>query len=289
MDDVTPLRQAADAIAAGGNYLFAPAAVYRLRPGNDEGTPLPLDEPHADNPATGAYVDYYLAKAARTPVVIAFANADGNVLRRASSADKPTTIDPDRITVVPSWISPVPLPSATTGAHRFVWDFATADGTGPLAPPGVYTVTLTVDGKTFSRSERILRDPRIAASDADLRAQYDFARSIESLRRQVGIARARAANVAPGRLSPDQRRTLRLDIVGAAPVDNPDDSMGAYSHDFTSFLYLQGALAYLESAVESGDAAPTPDMRGAYRKLETIYRTTLTRLSALETAPASAP
>ncbi|HEU5478335.1 MAG TPA: hypothetical protein VFU90_00815, partial [Candidatus Tumulicola sp.] len=60
--------------------------------------------------------------------------------------------------------------------------------------------------------------------------------------------------------------------------ENPDDSVGAYSHDFTSFLFLENALDYLESAVESGDAAPTPDMRAAYAKLEAIYRKTLARL-----------
>ena len=47
MDDIEPLRQAGEAAAGGTTYLFAPAAAYRLRPGNQEGTPLPLDEPQA--------------------------------------------------------------------------------------------------------------------------------------------------------------------------------------------------------------------------------------------------
>ncbi len=40
------------------------ATAYRVRPGNQEGTPLPLDEPQVDNPPDGLYIDYYLARRA---------------------------------------------------------------------------------------------------------------------------------------------------------------------------------------------------------------------------------
>ncbi|HKU81750.1 MAG TPA: hypothetical protein VJP76_06225, partial [Candidatus Tumulicola sp.] len=71
-------------------------------------------------------------------------------------------------------------------------------------------------------------------------------------------------------------------VAGEEPLDNPDDSEGAYSHDFTSFLFLENALDTLAGAVESGDAAPTPDMRAGFVKLQTIYRTTLAQLEALQ-------
>jgi hypothetical protein len=58
--------------------------------------------------------------------------------------------------------------------------------------------------------------------------------------------------------------------------------MGAYSHDFTSFLFLENQLDYLESAIESADAAPTADMRLGLAKLDGIYRETLVRLNAIE-------
>ncbi len=285
LDDVAPIRQFPDAVAAGGDYLFAPSTTYRLRPGNDEGTPLPRDEPSAANPDAGVNVDYYLASAARTPVVIEIFDAGGSRLRRWSSADKPVTIDAKKLTVVPSWITPPDRPSADPGAHRFVWGFNTKDESGPLAPPGTYTVRLSVDGKTYSHAVRVLRDPRIAAGDADLRAQYDLAVAIEALRARVTDARSRAQKIARDSLPPAKARTLRVDIIGENPPENPDDSVGAYSRDFTSLLYLQGALDYLESAVESGDAAPTPDMRGAFKKLAAIYAKTLARFEGLQLAP----
>jgi photosystem II stability/assembly factor-like uncharacterized protein len=285
MDDVAPLRQFADAVAASGDYLFAPSATYRLRPGNDEGTPLPRDEPSAPNPPTGVVIDYFLSSAAHTPVVIEVFAGDGARVRRWSSSDKPVTIDPKKLTVVPSWITALPLPSADPGAHRFVWDFHVKDQHGPLAPPGTYTIRLSVNGKSYSRTARVLRDPRIAAGDADLRAQYELAVAIDALRTRVGDARVRAQKLANESLPAAKARTLRVDIIGENPPENPDDSVGAYSHDFTSFLYLQGALEYLESAVESADAAPTPDMRSAYRKLQAIYAKTVARLEGLQLAP----
>jgi hypothetical protein len=78
-----------------------------------------------------------------------------------------------------------------------------------------------------------------------------------------------------------QRSPLLAPIVGEPSALNPDDSEGVYSHDFTSFLFLENALDYLESAVESADAAPTPDMYLGYARLAAIYQRTLARLDAI--------
>ncbi|HEX4536933.1 MAG TPA: hypothetical protein VH140_08300 [Candidatus Acidoferrum sp.] len=42
------------------SWLFQPSTTYRVRPGTDQGSPVPFDEPHADNPPDGAVLDYYL-------------------------------------------------------------------------------------------------------------------------------------------------------------------------------------------------------------------------------------
>ena len=64
-------------------------------------------------------------------------------------------------------------------------------------------------------------------------------------------------------------------IAGKGPPDNPDDSVGSYSHDFTSLYYVDNALQNLQGAVESADVAPTPAMQSAYRKLEAIAKRAL--------------
>ncbi|MBV8345301.1 MAG: hypothetical protein JO190_09960 [Candidatus Eremiobacteraeota bacterium] len=278
MDDVTPLRQRSDAMAAAGTYLFAPAAAYRIRPTNQEGTPLPLDEPQVDNAPVGLYVDYYLGEDSRTPVVLEVLASDGGIVRHWSSANPPKPVDPKAISFLPRWLAQHPVPAADAGAHRFVWDFHEKSADGPLLPPGDYTIRLLVNGRGYTRTARVLRDPRIAASDADLRAQYEFAREVIALRADVAAARTKAAATAK-RLTGTRASDYRREVVGQELPENPDDSVGAYSHDLSSFLYLEGQLDNLESAVESADAAPTPDMRIAYRRLEAIYRATLARAS----------
>ena len=65
LDDVTPLRQAAEAAAASSAYLFKPATGIRIRFGTNDPTPWPPELPAGENPPPGAIVDYYLPSAAR--------------------------------------------------------------------------------------------------------------------------------------------------------------------------------------------------------------------------------
>jgi len=264
LDDVAPLRELARGVS-GGTTLFTPAVAYRLRPGNQEGTPLPVDEPQADNPARGVYVDYYLGGIASGPVTIDVLGAGGTVLRHWSSAQPPKPVNPKSVSFLTYWLPARPVPATTEGAHRFVWDFHRDTPDGPLVPPGRYTIRLTVNGKTYERAAEVRRDPRAPATDADLRAQYALALNIDALTRDVEAARTRAQKAA----NP---------IAGRALPDNPDDSMGAYSHDFSSLYFLDNALQNLESAVESADAAPTPAMQNAYRKLEAVARRALAQV-----------
>jgi uncharacterized small protein (DUF1192 family) len=273
-----------DALASDATYLFAPADAYRIRPGSQEGTPLPLDEPQAENPAVGLYIDYYLNGEARAPVVIEILSAGGSVVRRWSSAQPAKAVDPRSVDYTTYWIERHPTPADSAGAHRFVWDFHEESSDGPLVPPGTYTIRLSANGKVETATARVLRDPRIAASNADLLSQYELARRVANLRNEVTAARAKAESLAKAHLSPEQARVLRTQIIGGPLPTNPDDSMGAYSHDFTSLYFLGNALDNLEGAIESADAAPTSDMRLGYERLAAICRQTLTRLDSISAA-----
>ena len=293
MDDITPLRQMRDAVVWGhcqcdiGAYLFAPAIAYRVRAvAFNEGTPLPLDEPQAQNATPGVYIDYYLRDVPRTPVVIEILSGatpanryQGTVIRRWSSAEAIKSANPKSVPFTPYWIERHPVPSATVGAHRFIWDFHQDSPDGPLVAPGTYAVILRVNGKSLVQSATVRRDPRVPASDADLRAQYDLATRIVALRTDVADGRTKAEQVVK-QLTGTNAAAYRRDVIGEEPPVNPDDSVGPYSHDLSSFLFLESALDNLEGAVEGADAAPTPDMRTAYGKLADIYRQTLARSQA---------
>jgi photosystem II stability/assembly factor-like uncharacterized protein len=280
MDDIAPLRQMTEA-RNRGVFLFAPAAAYRVRPTNQEGTPLPLDEPQVKNAPVGLYIDYYLPDAPHTAVALEVISSDGKIVRSWSSAHPPKPPNPKSFDFMTKWLPQHPVPVAQAGAQRFVWDFHEGTPGGPLVPPGIYTVRLSVNGQSYARTARVLRDPRISATDADLRAQYALASQLVALRAAVSSARAKAEQRVK-QLSRAAAAAYQRDVIGETLPENPDDSVGAYSHDFTSFLSLENALDYLESAVESADAAPTADMRSAYAKLAAIYRQTLARASITE-------
>ena len=67
-------------------------------------------------------------------------------------------------------------------------------------------------------------------------------------------------------------------IVGAGAAENPDDSEGKPLQDLQGLTYLGGAYDYLESAVASSDAAPTPDMTKGFAKLNATLAATLARI-----------
>ncbi len=283
MDDVTSLRQLAQT-ASSQTRLFVPAPAYRVRPGNEEGTPLPLDEPQAQNPPVGLLVDYSLERAS-SPVTLDVIDANGKVVRRYSSASPEKATDPKSVDIAPPWIAAPQVLEAGAGTHRFVWDFHVNGADGPLAPPGAYTVRLTAAGQTYESAAQVVRDPRVAATDADLRAQYALAVQIQSLEDRAASAGARAAELEKSnRLSNDDLQSLKSDIAGSEPAPDPDDSVGKPSHDFTSFLALKTELGNLEAAVESADAAPTPDMEAAYVKLAAVFERTVQKLDRMENA-----
>jgi len=176
LDDVGALRQAVG--ATSGSNASAPAILFRpsdaiiFPPPTDEGTPTQKDEPWAENPPTGAIIDYYLRAASSTPVMLEILNASGQTVRRYSSADPVTSFDPDTSAVMADWQRRMESLSAAAGMHRLVWDFrppppAGGGGRGggrgaqPPMAPGSYSVRLTVNGQRYTQPLTVRPDPRV--------------------------------------------------------------------------------------------------------------------------------
>ncbi len=288
MDDIEPLREMARALRSSGNFLFTPEQTTRFnRAGGvgggiaDEGTPIQPDDPQAPNPPLGMYVDYYLRGAPSTPVVIDFLGPRGALLRRYSSADKPNIIDPSTQEIAPRWI-PTPLAVDTDpGTHRFVWDFSTHHDGGPLAPPGTYTVRLSVSGQTYTRSVQVVHDPRLAIKDGALLDQFTLASAIDGKLTQIEAAQTHAqALLKSGKLSADQATRLRA-ILGVRAPGDPDDTIGKPAHDYSTLRFLKNSFTALFGAVEMADAAPTHDQRVAFSKLSNTLDGTIGDLAKI--------
>jgi hypothetical protein len=94
LDNVTPLRQAAEVQAATGAYLFKPATAVRVRSGTNDPTEWTPELPHGENPMPGGIIDYWLAADAAGPVTLDIIDARGVAVRSLSSEDPVLTPDP---------------------------------------------------------------------------------------------------------------------------------------------------------------------------------------------------
>ncbi|HWZ50508.1 MAG TPA: hypothetical protein VNW54_03505 [Granulicella sp.] len=199
LDDISPLRQLAslnseDRTPAANPYLFQPASAYRLRRSTNTDTPLPIDEPAGENPPDGAIVDYSLPNTISGPVTLEILDASGKLVRRYASTDAPYASEAELAQqLIPLyWLRlPQTLPGGP-GMHRWVWDLRSTTPTsthyeypisavphatprtpqGPLALPGTYQVRLTANGKVLTAPLAIKMDPRVKATDAELRSLF---------------------------------------------------------------------------------------------------------------------
>jgi photosystem II stability/assembly factor-like uncharacterized protein len=241
LDDIEPLRELAEHPEAGSR-LFAPQNAVRMRSGNDEAEATPPEIPLGENPPAGAFIDYVVGAAGRGIVRLDILAGD-RVLRRWSSADVPQKTDPSTVDFPAYWIPQEHAPSAEPGMHRFVWDFHIGRAEGPLAPPGRYTVRLSEGGRSWSEPLRVVRDPRVQASDADLVASSQLAQEIDAL-------------------------ATRVDAAVAASKARPASA--------TAMLREDGRLlSDLRAAVESADAAPTTDELATWPALAARTRAAL--------------
>jgi photosystem II stability/assembly factor-like uncharacterized protein len=282
LDDLSPLRQIEAARTAPDFVLFAPRPAVRLHPAPFQGTPEPKDEPMGENPPRGAILDYYLKTAAPGPLAIEILDAGGAVVRRYASDAKPEPPDLQKIRTTPDWAPIAEPPSAAAGMHRFVWDLrdalpeelASTRDDGLWAPPGRYTARLTIRGNSVTQPLQVVRDPRLPSSvtDEDLVRQHELARDIQAERVHVAVGMRQAdalrkqiaALRQPGRAGAE---ASALDAFAAAveraagpPVLRPgEEFFDTEDVDPTTLRRLAFTLSGFQSAVESADAAPTPD------------------------------
>ncbi len=302
LDDVTPLRQLNAQVAQADTWLFQPAAAWRVRPGTDEGTPLPPEEPAGENPPYGAILDYTLKSAPAGEVTLEIFDTAEKLVRRFSSADLAQKVDPRTLDIPAFWVHPPEPPSAAPGMHRFVWDLhyegvtgarnRRSGSAGPWALPGQYTVKLTVGGRSYAQPLTVKMDPHVKTPLPELAKQFELARQVTAAQTQVAAAsreanglrtRAESLRKQAGSQSAFGAAWEAFDhkveaIAGVAPAASPGNVVAeTAAGDRTSLLYLRGALVNLENAIESADVAPTHDALTAFQQAQQLLQATLAR------------
>ena len=301
LDDVSALRQANADVAAAGAWLYAPSPAVRVHRPEFTGTPMPKDEPMAANPPEGAAIDYVLRTKPKAPLQLDILDAGGAVVRHYSSDMQPAAVDLAKLETAPEWAkTPVTL-STAPGMHRFVWPLryalapVLAEGNvfadGTWAPPGRYTIALTVDGKRLTQPLLIKPDPRVTLSEDAYAQQFALARQIALEREKIG-----AAAHAVGKLQEElaKRRTqapaLAADIdkvneqlhvlAGTRQSPNARNAWAFPPRSVRSLRFVGESLDKLAHAVDDADAMPSPDARAGVAKVKPLADATLAAWSA---------
>jgi hypothetical protein len=247
---------------------------------------LPADEPAGENPPDGAIIDYDLPQDATGSVSLEILDGAGKLLRKYTSDDPVApTAKELRTQLIPAYwpLRHGPLPK-TVGMHRWVWDLRTAAPTaahndypiaavphrtplapqGPLVVPGLYTVRLTVDGKSEIASLTVKMDPRVHLSQAELEAlhaaQTTMAASLDALAK----ADIEAHSVME-QINAFQEKALvaQLATFHAALETILDGTKAGAPKQSRGIDEISGEATQLYNELEQADANPTAVLLGA--------------------------
>jgi photosystem II stability/assembly factor-like uncharacterized protein len=183
LDDLQPIREMNDRVAAADVHLFPAADAVRWRFGDGSWASRHGRFP---NPPAGASIYYFLKAKPKGELKIEILDGRNRVVRTLSSV--PGEPDYSSEDDDPEDFKKAAL-ATDPGVHRAVWDLTwegarkikhgkidTGDpSNGPRAVPGTYTVRLSLDGRTLTSPLRVATDPRGNLPQADLEAQLTFA------------------------------------------------------------------------------------------------------------------
>jgi photosystem II stability/assembly factor-like uncharacterized protein len=278
LDDIAVLREADPKLTTSTLHLFTPVNPQR---GFDRNVAF----------------DYYLGKDA-DEVKVDVVDASGKVLRTFTG--KPTDKEPERDDAEFFFGGgPPPRVGTKKGMNRFTWDMRQEGATvfpgmimwaarpqrGPASPPGRYTVRITANGQTATKTFTIGIDPRLAKqgiTEADLHEQFKLSVrvrdkvseannaviQIRSIREQVND---RLAKVPERRRKEIQALADGLMKPLTAVEEEVYQVRNRSSQDPLNYpIKLNNKIAALSGVIESADNKPTDQSYEVFRELSAL-------------------
>ena len=285
LDDVVPLRQAADVAQGARAHLYRPLPALRVRGGGGFGGAGGGSSANAPN---GLLLDFFVNRPAgdSTPVAIELLEADGDRIARFATNQRT-----DRLTV-------------EHGHNRFVWDLGYPDAdrfdglimwsgstAGPRAVPGAYQAKVTVGDWEATVPFTVVPDPRFTVPPADLQAQFDLliqirdavsaanngVTRIRSVRRDIEAVIARVGTAGDSVAALGRAIIRDLGVIERELYQTQNRS----NQDPLNYpIRLNNKIAALAGVVAGADARPTDQARAVFDELSAALQAELNRLAA---------
>lgn len=253
LDDLSPLQQLTAAISTSAPRLFKPRDTVRVRWGSSG------DSTSGDNPMSGVVANFYLPSDAEK-VTFELADSVGEIVARSSASDLKAGLN--KTSLWPQY------PNYRTIPNVIMW----AAFAAPIkAPPGKYTLKMTIGDRSFTQEVNFIRDPRNECSDADLIEQFQFSRRIaarvtEAHDALMMIRDARAkANSALEEVKKQNKNVANVTAshgaliskIEAVEMEIYQTKLQAGQDALNYPIKLNNKLAALVAVVQSGDGKPT--------------------------------
>ena len=191
--------------------------------------------------------------------------------------------------------------------NRFVWNTRYPDATdfdgmimwagstgGPRAVPGEYQVRLTVGDWSDTRTFRLVPDPRVEVTQADLEEQFDFLIRIRDRVSEANQAVVRIRDVekqlegvmerAKGHSDADTINAVSKDLMERLSEVEAEiyQVKNRSSQDPLNYpIRLNNKIAGLTGVVSSADAKPTDQSYAVYEELSARLQVQLDLLEAI--------
>jgi photosystem II stability/assembly factor-like uncharacterized protein len=247
LDDLHPLQEMNDQVAAQPLHLFTLRPAYRYQIGR-------FNEANfaGENPQYGADINFYVKSAPQAHEKVQVEILEGGHVIRTIDVEKPQA-----------------------GINRVSWDlqyepmhpvkdyvpWGEAGFDGPLVLPGTYTVRVRDGANVATGTVRVLMDPRSHVTVAALREQLAF---LQRVRTDLGsltsvIDRLNALKAKGGANAAQADELLHR-------IYEPEVTQGEDALRYPQQVY--GKISYLGGSAASADAAPTASDYAVLRTLE---------------------
>ncbi len=309
LDDLAPLRQWEDGLAAKPLHVFEPGTGLRMQQWVQDESETPSPALGANRPV-GAALDLWLKEVPKSPLTVEVwdgptllrrftslkveaegdlkARQEGEARDRERMKDKPLELKPglNRIRwdlrILPPWVAPKAV-------------FNEGEKAPPRVAPGTYVLKVRLGAEEATRRVEVRGNPALRTSEADLRAQHALLRTIrdrlDENHRTVAHLRDLRAQV---RAWGERTEALKASSVALASklealerrLTNPD--IQADEDDLVYPPMLDHDWVFLAYVVGSADARPTPGSLALAQRLGADQAAVLKDVAALEAAELAA-